>query len=274
MTTPALIAATASQFRRRPAGRFVAHATSVHFCVEPTLWGLVLWGRPTEQDALTLGRSLVFELDKRTPPHRSLVDASRLEGGDEGAFSLLQRYLTESAAELSRAVTRLALIRPDGMRGALVAGAYQVVKSPYPVQVFDDLLAGLAWLDAREAHEVIADMTRSVLGAPHEVTALRAFLDAHLDAALADAARALAISERSLQRRLAEAGVTFQAEQADARVRVAQRLLADSDAALTTVALEVGCASLQHFNALFRRRTGLSPSAWRARARRRGAAPP
>lgn len=272
--TATLVAATASRFRRRPAGNFLARASSVHFCVDPTLWGLVLWGRPTGADALDLGRSLVFELDPRMPPHRSIVDASRLEGGDEGAFALLQRYLTDNAAALARAVTRLALIRPDGMRGAMVAGAYQVVPSPYPVRVFDDLRAGLAWLDADDAHQVIIEMTRAVLRTPAMLTALRAFLDAHLDATLAACARALRTSDRSLQRRLAEAGVTFQAEQADARVRAAQRLLADGDAALTTVALEVGCASLQHFNALFRRRTGLSPRAWRARVRRPGAAPP
>jgi len=271
--TTTLLAATASQLRRRPVGRYLARAASVHFCVDQALWGLLLWGRPTAADALELGRSLVYELHPRTPPHRSIVDASRLEGGDEGAFSLLQRYLTDNAEALGRAVTRLALIRPGGMRGAMVAGAYQVLPSPYPVRVFDDLRAGLSWLDAGDAHDVIADMTRAVLGAPLVLTKLRAFLDAHLDATLASAARALRTSDRSLQRKLADAGVTFQSEQADARVHAAQRRLADSDAPVTTIALDVGCASPQHFSALFRRRTGQSPSAWRARERQRAGAP-
>ncbi|MCC7072327.1 MAG: helix-turn-helix transcriptional regulator [Deltaproteobacteria bacterium] len=274
MNAPALVAATASQFARRPAGRFLARATSVHFCVEPTLWGLLLWGRPSAADALALGRSLVHELEPRVPPHRSLVDASGLEGGDEGAFALLQRYLTDNGAALAHAVTRLALIRPGGMRGALVAGAYQVVPSPYPVQVFNDVGAGLDWLDARHAQRSIEEMTRSVLGTSPTLLALRAHLDAHLAASLGSAARALALSERSLQRKLGEVGVTFQGETADARVRAAQRLLASGDAPITTIALEVGCASLQHFTALFRRRTGQTPSAWRARVRRAGGAPP
>lgn len=262
-----------SELRRRPAGRYLARRTSAHFCVAPELWGVVLWGRPTEEDALELGRSLVLELDPRTPPHQSIVDASRLEGGDEGAFGQLERYLRGSAAELRAAVTRLALIRPGGLRGAVVAGAYQVVPSPYPVAIFDDLDLGLEWLGAQGARDAMVQMIREVTGTPLLLTELRALLDRRLDASLAAAARALCTSERSLQRRLAEAGVTFQAELADARVRAAQSRLQDGDAALTTIALEVGCASLQHFNALFRRRTGLSPGAWRRRARPSGAAP-
>ena len=35
------------------------------------------------------------------------------------------------------------------------------------------------------------------------------------------------------------------------------------------VAAEVGCASLQHFSALFRKQTGDTPSAWRERNRLR-----
>jgi AraC-like DNA-binding protein len=40
-------------------------------------------------------------------------------------------------------------------------------------------------------------------------------------------------------------------------------MLLDSDAPVTTIALEVGCATPQHFAALFRRFYGVSPSAWR-----------
>jgi AraC-like DNA-binding protein len=53
----------------------------------------------------------------------------------------------------------------------------------------------------------------------------------------------------------------------DARVRAAKRMLLDGDAPLTTIAIESGCASLQHFNTLFRKRTGQLPSAWRRRER-------
>lgn len=49
----------------------------------------------------------------------------------------------------------------------------------------------------------------------------------------------------------------------EARVEQAKRLLADRDAALASVALEVGFCSQSHFTDAFRRRTGLSPGRWR-----------
>ena len=36
------------EFARDPVGRFVAGERYVHFCVSDTLWGLMLWGRPTD----------------------------------------------------------------------------------------------------------------------------------------------------------------------------------------------------------------------------------
>jgi len=46
-------------------------------------------------------------------------------------------------------------------------------------------------------------------------------------------------------------------------------LLADTDHKITSIAFEVGCASLQHFSTLFRKATGVAPSEWRARGLRR-----
>jgi AraC-like DNA-binding protein len=75
------------------------------------------------------------------------------------------------------------------------------------------------------------------------------------------------VSERTLQRKLGELGTTFQHELSEARVRVAKRLLIDSEAPVTNIALDVGCASLQHFSALFRKHEGESPSTFRKRRR-------
>ena len=53
-----------------------------------------------------------------------------------------------------------------------------------------------------------------------------------------------------------------------ARVRAAQERMLAGDESLTAIAIDVGCASTQHFSVAFRKATGLSPSEWRARARR------
>jgi AraC-like DNA-binding protein len=79
------------------------------------------------------------------------------------------------------------------------------------------------------------------------------------------AARALGTSPRTLQRGLSELGTSFRAEVERARVRAAEALLAETNAKLEVIALQVGCSSPSSFSRLFRRLTGESPSDFRAR---------
>ena len=103
---------------------------------------------------------------------------------------------------------------------------------------------------------------------PPLVGALATYLEANLASPnVADASKALGLSERTLQRRLQDSGTTFQDEVQSARMRVAERLLLDTDASLTSIAFDVGYSSLQRFSALFRKVTGESPSKWRAKRR-------
>jgi AraC-like DNA-binding protein len=145
-----------------------------------------------------------------------------------------------------------------------------VLQRPYPVEVFGAAAAALRWLGAAD-DGFLAELDAIVgaaSGLPPLIVDLRRLLDRKLTTlGPAAAARQLGMSVRSFQRKLADAGTTFQAERGAAQVRAAQRLLLDSDATLTEVALEVGCASPQHFSALFRRLIGEAPSAWRARQR-------
>ncbi|MFO0600251.1 MAG: AraC family transcriptional regulator [Myxococcaceae bacterium] len=219
---------------------------------------------------MKLGRSLVLELGPPAKPHVSLVDASRLEAADEGAFSALRHYVEEHRAELQRAVHRLALVRPGGILGAMVAGAYEVMKRPYPVEIFSDAESALEWLGVKSAGSpasvarALEQLHAQATGASPELTTLRAWLDAHLDGAkVTDAATQLELSARTLQRRLGDAGTSFERELMDARVRAAKRLLHARDAKLTTIAHEAGFASLQQLNTVFKRATGLSPREFR-----------
>jgi AraC-like DNA-binding protein len=264
------------ELARDPVGSYVAGETFVHFCATPRLWGVLLWGRPSEADARQLGRSLIIELSPPAEPHVSIVDASRLDGGDAGAFGALERYVTRYAELLRQWVLRLAIVRPGGLGGAIVAGAYEVLPRPYPVAVFGDPHAALEWLsphagDAPSSAALatsLSELYADARATPPFLGALRVLLDGHLGGvSVTGAAGALHLSERTLQRKLGEAGTTFQDEMAGARIRAAKRMLLDSDAPLTTIALDVGCASLQHFSSLFRKRTGQSPSAWRRRER-------
>ncbi|HTM21901.1 MAG TPA: helix-turn-helix transcriptional regulator [Kofleriaceae bacterium] len=263
-------AASDDDLRAAPIGAWRAGQSWIWFCPRAELCGFAVWGRPQAAEMERLGRLLEVELGPPIPPHVSLVDASRLEGVDARAFAMLAAYVGGHFAALSRQVTKLAIVRPAGLTGATVSGFFQVLDRPYPVEVFGDAAAALTWLGATDGG-LLAELdalAAAASGLPPLLVELRRLLDRRLaDLGPARAARALGLSVRSFQRRLAEAGTTFQAERGAAQVRAAQRLLLDSDASLTEVALEVGCASPQHFSALFRRLTGEAPSAWRTRQR-------
>jgi AraC-like DNA-binding protein len=265
------------ELAKDPVGAYVRGETFVHGCVHPELWFLMLWGRPTHDHAMRLYRSLKLELAAPAVPHAKLIDASRLGGGDPMSFQLLERYLTMFRAELARFVVKTAMVRPSGLSGAMVSGVYEVLPAPYPVEVFADALSGLEWLAKTvsftpgplEIAPALDSLCESAESTPPVVGALAIWLDAHLSGmSLDDAARALGMSDRTLQRRLGEASTTFQDQVADARIRAAQRLLRDGDAPITSIALEVGCSSSQHLGALFRKHAGMSPSEWRKQHRR------
>ena len=93
---------------------------------------------------------------------------------------------------------------------------------------------------------------------------VRAYLDQHPTCSAHAVARRFAASQRTLQRRLREAGTSLQKEINAAHLRIAKRLMQETNNPLKWIAIESGYASLQHFSSSFRARVGLSPSAWRA----------
>lgn len=234
------------------------------------VFGFAVWGRPSMDDVVALTRALEVELAPAAPPHLSLVDTRRLEGVDAGAFDVLHRYVQRHHARLATQVRRLALVRPPGLPGAVVAGFYRTLDSPYPTEVFDASAPAAAWLGVDAALVQALDETvEGLRGVDPLVARVRALLEAEAGLPVGAAARRLGLSARTLQRRLADAGTTFVDEALAARVRTAQRLLLDSDAPLTAIAIDAGFATPQHFSAAFKKRTGQSPSAWRS-ARRGG----
>jgi AraC-like DNA-binding protein len=262
-------AADPDDYRDDPVGAYIAVPRALAFCARETLWGFALWGKPTEVDLRKLVPLLELELGPAVAPHASLVDVRRLEAGDPRAFAVLARYLRDHWERFRTRVTRLALVRPPGVLGATVAGFYQVAGAPYPVRVFDELAAAATWLRAGALARELEAAIATASGAPPVVLELRRWLDAHLaDASLARAARAMSRAPRSLQRDLLRAHTTFHRELDVARVRLAKRLLGESESPLTEIAYDVGCASPQHFSTLFRRVVGTPPSTWRARRTR------
>ena len=85
-------------------------------------------------------------------------------------------------------------------------------------------------------------------------------------AELARVAHRVAMSTRTVQRRLEEAGTSYQQVVDDVRAAMATSLLRDRTRSIIDVAFELGYADLKGFYRAFRRWTGATPAAWRAQA--------
>jgi AraC-like DNA-binding protein len=257
-----------ADFLRAPQGASITGRSFVYHCARPDLVGFSLWGSPDADELRALERVLEVELREGFPPHDSLVDMSRVEHVDPTAFAVFAGYVDRHRARLRSQVTKLAMVRPTGVAGATIAGFFHVASPPYPIEIVADAKAALAWLGHRDDGllEELEALVAAATGAPALLVSLRRALDAKPGRlALDDAARALGVSERSLQRKLKELGSTYQAEVARSQLRVAQALLRESSTPLAAIAFEVGCATPQHFSSLFRRIAGESPSEWRAK---------
>ena len=244
-------------------GSFVAEKSWLMAWAADDLWCIVFFGRPDREDATALIRVFLVELEQ--PRHQVLVDAHALEGIDPGAFEELQIFAREHLERSREKVARLALVLPPGVSGAVVAGFYGVLGAPCKIQSFESRAESFAWLGADVDLE---DAIAEARGLPPLLGQLRAHLKSQLaHAEIARAALQLGVSERTLQRRLSEAGTSFLKELQLARVDEAKRRLIESDDAITAIAIDCGFASSQHFSRQFRATTGRTPSDFRKLSR-------
>jgi AraC-like DNA-binding protein len=76
-------------------------------------------------------------------------------------------------------------------------------------------------------------------------------------------ARAIGVGVRTLQRRMADAGSTYERLLAQMRLRTAAHLLSSTTATVLDIALDVGYSDHAHFTRAFRRWTGMPPRDFR-----------
>jgi AraC-like DNA-binding protein len=251
-----------------PIGRCVCGPTFVAYWADTHMNGVTFWGRPDEDHLKTVTRALDAVLLPGRPHHRVLIDASRLTSVDLRAFAVVAGYMVRHRATHARICTQQALVRPNGLPGAVVAGFYALINPGYPVQVFDEPATALGWLGLPPALGLTEEIDRIRTSLADDsalfLSEVRALLDRELGRiTLPAAASALAVSQRTLQRRLLEAGSSFRAELTAAQLRLAEDLLSHGRSDIKTVAARVGYTSAARFSTFFRRLTGHSPAAWR-----------
>lgn len=234
-----------------------------HAVLDGGLHVTLLFGRPRGDAA----RELVAILDAQdfTSPRISLFDASAIEAIETESFSVVTEHQNRRRADLSKCVQRQAIVTPRGMPGAIITGYRAVFDFSYPVEFFAERAQALEFLGRADALAAVEELAASA--ARPLLVRLRNLLATSLSIVLPEAARQLGVSERSLQRYLQTESTSFLDEVQSARIAAAKQLLSETDLKLTTIATDVGCASLQSFSTMFRRVTGETPSEFRARSR-------
>lgn len=246
-----------------PPGSHVG-AGYAHVVLDGGLHVTLLFGRPTGDAATEL--VALLDAEPFDAPRLSLFDATAVGAIEPEAFEVITAYQNRRRDDLARVVARQAIVTPRGLPGAIVSGYHAVFAFSYPVELFADRAAALAYLGREDAGPAIDQLAAAA--ATPVVQRVRDLLAGGLAIGLAEAARRLGVSDRSLQRHLQAANTSFLDELQAARIARAKRLLLETDHKLTAIALDIGMASVQSFSTLFRRVTGETPSGFRARARR------
>lgn len=263
-----------AHYIRAPADRYFAGRSWLHFCKgDDVVSGLLFWGETSASELPAFER---LHPVRGQPLGRAMprfADVRRVTSTTAHAFAQLARDFQRDRAFLRDCFTRVAVVHAGGVGMGLALGLVTHLASPFPLELFTDPIAALAWLGIPEPPRLGADLEMLQARATGTTPLLRdlgAVLGASLThASLASAARALGLSTRSLQRRLADEGSSFQREATRARVLAAQGLLRDTDEPLAEVAGRVGCASPSHFAKMFRAATGTPPARWRVQHRSR-----
>ena len=81
---------------------------------------------------------------------------------------------------------------------------------------------------------------------------------------VADAAASIGMSTRSLQRRLADRGLSYSALLEQTRIDTARSLLGEEHVKLQDIATELGYQHSTHFSPAFKRVCGVSPRIYRS----------
>jgi AraC-like DNA-binding protein len=260
---------TIDAFCAAPSGRYFRGPSYLVWCQDSSLFGSVFWGAPTATDVANATR-LFAMAEPAGAVHDVVTDCQRIERIDWAAYETLMPYVKGKVADYRARRRRHAVVRPANLAvAAPVAGFLPLAGAKHAWTLHAGSTTAFAALGRGDAVATGAEVQAIVAAAvdvPPAVRRLRSWLGPlPAVATLPRAARALAVSTRSLQRELGRAGTSFRAETAWMRVEAARRLLAETDLKLETIARRVGFGSQASFSIMFTRLTGEPPGAFRSR---------
>lgn len=280
-------------FLASPVGAYLAGRTWFIWCSRSDLAGAVVWGHHSESDAKELVAAMRMTAALATP-YDFISDFSRVAAINIAALEILLADVKQQR-ETYYATTRTSvLVRPSGFASALAAGAFrlyaaatdwrvsgtqEVATTSQPARpgswrrswrIVDTTWESFAALDRADLGEV-RNSVESILAeeakADVDIATLRGLFLRVPSITLPQAAKQLGVSERSLQRKLEDAGTNFRSLSSETKLQEAKRLLEGTDEKLTEIARRVGLRSAEQLNKLFRVQLGENPSTIRKRAR-------
>lgn len=261
------VATDLNDFLRNPIGSCLEGSTFLYFFPAAGFTGFSVWGIPSYEDTKLLNAAMDVVIGAHGGPHLSLVDTRGLQRVDPSAFATMKEYIGARRDVFGKLILKQALICSEGLAGAVVAGFFAILRPAYTFNICYDTDEALDWLeisDGAQVHELLRSGARRSEDDPFVQRVRELLLTSdQRNPVAASFARSLGVSTRSLQRRLNESGTSFMREVQLSRVRRAQEMILGGGRNLSSVAFEVGCASLQHLSSLFRKVTGKTPSEWR-----------
>jgi AraC-like DNA-binding protein len=230
---------------------------------------VIAWGDPAPADArrLTGTMELVVRRPELHPP-AVLYDFRAVTHVAAEVFEVMFRHTTWAQRLLAGRTIREAILPPSGLAGSIVAGMHHVVDQAWERAVFAELGPALRWLGHARlapAYRRLERMQGQALASSGLAASVAAEVARDLAQPVAQVARALGVSPRTLQRRLGAAGSSFRAIVTRVRLDRAKELLARQRLKQAEIAAAVGCGSESRFSSWFKGQCGVTPSQWRKR---------
>jgi hypothetical protein len=167
-------ALTIESFCAEPVDRWVSAGSALVFALTDELVGLTLWGSAVAQEITDTLRAL--DACKRShigPRFNLLIDASRLEGLDRPAETLLAGWVGREA-ELVQRVRSMVIVRPTNARESKLRELGAALGALPPSRVVGTLREALGVLGASEGiAEEIDACTEGLRVIPTDVRRLR-----------------------------------------------------------------------------------------------------
>jgi len=263
------LASTLDQFIKDPFDAYVLRPAFLFWQRGKDLNGVRVLGALTVEAVDELFAAFETDVHPTAELHVSIVDFRLMTYTDLEAMNHFAETLVAHMPRFKEKVRRRLIVHGQGGLGIAVGGVRFQVPDLYPVRFvsapephlgwlgLDPRDPILAWLDETSArHEGLDDFLRRLRGA---------FAVGH--DTLAESARALGLSARSLQRQLAQRRVSFRIARRDYRVDVARDLLTNATDMMTleAIAQRAGFAGQRHLARAFSEAVGATPGAYRRR---------